>query len=78
MNDNQRRGPWDAPLPTFVKTKLIAVLIHDLNKEEIENEFHLDYGSYEHRKFLGRLTYYAITTGRSVETLDLEEWNKMK
>lgn len=77
MNDN-RRGAWDAPLPTFVKSKQIIVLIHDLKNETIENEFELDYGSYDDRKFLGRLTYYAITTGRSVETMDKDEWGRMK
>lgn len=86
MNDNNfnqdvdysRRGPWSAPIPNYVSSKKIAVLIHDIESDTIENEFELDYGSYEDRKFLGRLTYYAVTTGRSVETLDLDEWKKMK
>lgn len=77
MNDNNRRGAWDLPLPKYIYKKEIVVLIHDLSKETIEQEFKLDYGSYEDRKFLGRLTYYSITTGRSVETMSVEEWEKM-
>lgn len=86
MNDNNelnqdidysRRGPWDSPIPKFVRSKPMKVLIHDLQKETIENEFVLDYGSYEDRKFLGRLTYFALTTGRSVESMSVEEWEKM-
>lgn len=76
--DYSRRGEWDAPLPKFVKDKSITVLIHDLQKETIENEFQLNYGSFEDRKFLGRLTYWAISTGRSVETLSVDDWNKVK
>lgn len=87
MNDNNkhnqdvdysRRGPWDLPLPKYVDKKEIVVLIHDLQKETIEQEFKLDYGSYDDRKFLGKLTYYAINNGRSVETLSVEEWERMK
>lgn len=82
MNDNFRRGPWDAPLPKYIDKREIVVLVHDLKRDEteasIEQEFKLDYGSFEDRKFLGKLSFWAISNGRSVETMALEEWEKMK
>ena len=71
-------GPWDRELSAIVRSRKIAVLIHDLANETIEHEFIIDYGNYDHRKFLGKLTYYAVTNKRSVETMDLEEWEGMK
>lgn len=71
-------GPWDNPIPDYIKSRKMVVLIHDLEKEIIEHEFIVDYGNYEHRKFLGKLTYYAITNNRSIESLSIEEWDRMK
>lgn len=85
MNDNvkystdiERRGAWDAPLPSFNKHKPIVVLVHDLEKEVIEQEFKLDYGSYDDRKFLGRLSFWAINNGRSIETMAVDDWKRVK
>lgn len=76
-NDDYRRGPWNLPLPEIVTDKPIVVLIHDLKNDMIEKEFRLNYGNWKDRKFLGKLTYYAIENGRSVETLSPEAWDKM-
>lgn len=72
------KGEWDAELPRFIKSKKMVVLLHDLKSDTIEKEFILDYGNYEHRKFLGKLTYYAIANCKSVETMDVDDWNRMK
>lgn len=87
MNDNynqdvdySRRGPWDSPLPKYIHKKEIAVLVHDLTKDDgvVEQEFKLDYGNYEDRKFLGRLSFWAISNKRSIETMAIEEWEGIK
>ncbi len=76
--DYSRRGPWDAPLASYNKHKPIIVLVHDLHKETIEQEFRLDYGAYDDRKFLGRLSFWAINNERSIETIAADDWEKMK
>ncbi len=79
MNDiHNRRGPWDAPLANFVNSKKIVIIIHDLEKNIVEQEIQIDYGNYDDRKFLGRLTYWSITNGRSVETIAYDDWEKGK
>lgn len=87
MNDNRRvidtsnsqeeiiNQPWDKA-PTNV-SRPIMVLVHDLRLEVIEKEVKLDYGSNEDRKTLGRLTFWAITNSRSVETISVDEWERM-
>lgn len=87
MNDNRRvidisnsqeeiiNQPWDKA-PTNA-SRPIMVLVHDLKLDVIEKEVKLDYGSYEDRKTLGRLTFWAITNGRSVETISVDEWERM-
>lgn len=71
---NDRSGPWAAPLRNFDKEERpIKVFIYNLENDSIENEFILNYGSFEDRKFLGKLTFYCITNGRSVETLLLKD-----
>lgn len=82
MNDNIKfnrdYGPWNATPREFVNSLKIIALVHILAAETIEYEFELDYGNPEDRKFLGRLSFWAISNGRSVETLAVDEWNKCK
>lgn len=76
--DYSRRGPWDVPLRSYIKELKIVVLIHNLETEEIEKEFYLDYGSMDDRKFMGRLSFWCVTNGRSLETLSTDDWKSMK
>lgn len=75
--DYSRRGPWDLPLRTFVKEQPIMVIIHDLEHESIDYEIKLDLGNVDDKKFLGKLTFWSVNNGRSVETMNVEEWEKM-
>ncbi len=88
MNDiNQdieysRRGPWDTPLKEYNKSETpIVVIIHDLTKNEDQDTFEschrINYASWEDRKFLGKLSFWAYNNRRSVETMTVEEWEKM-
>lgn len=80
MNDNvidyDRYGPWDSRLNEFVTTKLIVLLIHNLEKDTVEREFHLDYGKKEDRQFVGRVSFWCLNNGRSTEIMSLEDWEK--
>lgn len=60
------KGPWDAPLREYVKTFPMEISVFD-NDKLIHRE-DIDYGNYNHRKFLGRLTYWACSQGYTVET----------
>ncbi len=83
MNDkekyNREYGPWNVQPREFVTSLKITALVYDLNNEngDIEYEFELDYGNPDDRKFLGRLSFWAISNKRSVETIGLEEWKGM-
>lgn len=75
--DYSRRGPWDDKLKEYVKEHFISVLIHDIETDIIEHEFKLDLGNSDDKKFLGKVTFWATSNGRSVETMSVEEWEKM-
>lgn len=81
MNDNEtidydRYGPWDSKLTSYITSKCIVLLIHNLDKDEIEREFHLDYGKKEDRQFVGKVSFWAITNGRSTEIMSVEDWER--
>lgn len=80
QNEKQKlpSGPWDVPLREFVKTFPIMVTIYNLKNNEIVKEQQIDYSSYEDRKFLGRITHWAITAGHSVETMALSDYEAEK
>ena len=46
------------------------VFLIDLkNKDEIVAQFELDYANFADRKRLGRITFWAVMNGHSVETM---------
>ena len=67
MNNEKRNGPEFAPLRNYVKNYNILVEIYDKDDNIIRTE-QMDYGNYEDRIWLGRLSYWAWTNGHSVET----------
>ena len=79
MTDNEtidydRYGPWDIKLKDYVESQPVMVLIHNLDKEFIEKEFKIDLGNREDKKFLGRVSFWAVNNGRSVETVSIKDW----
>lgn len=58
--------PWDAPVREYVKHFPMMISVYDGDKLVKEQE--IDYGKYEDRRFLGKLTYWALTEGYTVET----------
>jgi hypothetical protein len=80
MNDNRIKkdlsGPWDAPLRDYVKSFPLMIIIYNLKKDIIEIEREIDYGNAEDRKFLGKITFWAIANERSVETISLKDYKK--
>lgn len=76
--DYDRYGPWDIKLSSYVEKQPVVMLIHNLDKEIIEKEYVIDLGNKDDKRFLGRVTFWATCNGRSVETLSVEDWEKMR
>jgi len=74
--DYDRYGPWDAKLEAYVTSKPIMLLIHNLDKDTIEREFKLDYGKKEDRQFIGRVSFWSLSNGRSTEIMSVEDWER--
>lgn len=71
-------GEWDIPLQNFNNHFLIKATIYKpsdkADGEDIEIASRtIDYGNYEHRKFLGRFSFYAWQNGFIVETVPLKK-----
>ena len=65
-NKSAPNGPWDIPLRYFIKSFPMVVSVYD--GEKLIYEEKIDYGNYEHRKWLGRVTYWGCNKGYVVET----------
>lgn len=73
MNKNNSKapsGPEDMPLREYVKSFPMVVTIY--NGDDIVREEHIDYGNFEHRKWLGKVTFWACSNGYTVETMKAE------
>lgn len=69
-----RKGAENVPLQEFNKSTPIMVFVIDLkNEDNVVEQKQLDYGNIEDRKYLGRLTYWAISNGHSIETMAVKD-----
>lgn len=71
---NNFEGPWDVPLRKFnnnflAKITVIKPALTDAEEDKIIDEKVIDYGEYEDRKFLGRISFWAWNNGYIVETM---------
>ena len=65
-----RKGIENVPLKEVNKSLPILVIIYDLrNEDKVVEEKRLDYGNYEDRKYLGRLSFWALSNHCSIETI---------
>lgn len=65
-----RKGAENVPLKTINKDMPVLVIVYDLrNKDEVVEEKRINYGDAEDRKWLGRITFWAVTNHCSVETI---------
>jgi hypothetical protein len=60
-------GPESIPLRNYVKSFPMVVTVYDNDDNAIREE-KINYGEFEHRKWLGRLTYWACDNGYVVQT----------
>jgi len=63
----ERNGPEFAPLRDYVKVFSIVVTVYDKNDIVIREET-MDYGNFDDKKWLGKLSHFYWTQGCTVET----------
>ena len=69
-----RKGAENIPLKEINKSLPILVLIYDLKENDrLVEEKRIDYGNYEDRKWLGRISFWAYTNHCSVETIAITD-----
>lgn len=65
-----RKGIENVPLQEVNKDLPILVIIYDLrNNDNVVEEKRLNYGNFEDRKYLGRLSFWALSNHCSIETI---------
>lgn len=57
---------------------IIVYIIDIAHDDNIVYQTELDYANYADRKRLGRLTFWAVSNGHSVETMKKEDAERMK
>lgn len=63
-------GPESIPLRDHNQEFPMKVTVIDIkNDDKVLREETIDYANHEHRKWLGRVTYWACTNGYAVETM---------
>lgn len=67
MNKKFNSGPESIPLMTPVTDFPLTISVYDANDLVVKEET-IQYSNYEHRKYLGKLTYWACSNGYTVET----------
>lgn len=70
-------GPETQPLLGYVKDFPIVDMVLDLTKNDkiIRKEL-INYANSDHRKWMGKVTFWACNNGWSVETMKLEDYHK--
>jgi hypothetical protein len=67
MKQPNLHGEESVPLKEYVKHFPLTVTVYDAKDNVIRQE-HIDYGNFEHRKWIGRVTFWACSQGYVVET----------
>ena len=68
-----REGAENVPIKDINKHMPILVLIYNLKNDDLVEEKRIDYGKADDRRWLGRMTFWAITNHCSVETMALSD-----
>lgn len=70
-------GPELIPLKAIVYDCELVILIKDIKSKRTIREERINYGNVEERKWLGKVTYWAVTNGYSVETFNEKDFDNM-
>lgn len=64
-----KEGMEHIPFNGLVRDLPVLVLIYDLATDDLVKEIRLNYGDMNDRKYLGRLSFWALTNHHTVETI---------
>lgn len=65
-----RKGAENVPLREINKSMPVLVVVYNLkDNDAVVEEKRINYGDAEDRKWLGRITFWAVTNHCSVETI---------
>lgn len=71
-----RKGIENVPLLTPNTDCPIMVFVIDLkNNDEVVEQKELNLANHEHRKYLGKLTFWAVNNSHSIETMSVKDAN---
>lgn len=71
-----RKGIENIPLVTPNTDCPIIVFVIDLkNNDEVVEQKELNLANHEHRKYLGKLTFWAVNNNHSIETMSVKDAN---
>lgn len=71
----------DMPLK-HIETLPLVISVYKLSRDHQDDELvrqeTLDYGNFNDRKLIGRITIWALQNGCSVETMAKTDWDRQK
>jgi hypothetical protein len=71
-----RKGIENVPLLSPNTDCPIMVFVIDLkNDSEVVEQKELNLANHEHRKYLGKLTFWAVNNNHSIETMSVKDAN---
>lgn len=71
-----RKGIENVPLLAPNTDCPIMVFVIDLkNNDEVVEQKELNLANHEHRKYLGKLTFWAVNNNHSIETMSVKDAN---
>ena len=71
-----RKGIENVPLLSPNTDCPIMVFVIDLkNNDEVVEQKELNLANHEHRKYLGKLTFWAVNNSHSIETMSVKDAN---
>lgn len=71
-----RKGIESIPLLSNNHDCPIMVFVIDLkNNDNVVEQKELNLADHAHRKFLGKLTFWAVSNGHSIETMSVKDAN---
>lgn len=71
-----RKGIENVPLFSPNTDCPIMVFVIDLkNNDEVVEQKELNLANHEHRKYLGKLTFWAVNNSHSIETMSVKDAN---
>ncbi len=71
---NIPRGPEDLPPKNYIQDIELVILMRDIKSNRVIREERINYSDKDARRWLGKVTYYAVSNGYAIETLNAKDY----